>query len=872
MISLSVAAGRPGILIAFAVATAALSAGHGLGPAAADREPFTLIDHPVFEADARAGEHLGSDTYTLFAFAAGRDERHRGNVLELHVLREILERTDAMLRDSTLAAAFLPQPNPLVGQKESGPQSIAHVAREIMNRRSPLWPWEGPAFVEAQPQDLTRLLDMLFAVQIPNGRGGYSAPYRELVSEDLRREDDGSWFATGMPLLINASRSRIDALIDHGAISDREDFEVRVDQYLREPFETEDVALWSYAGLDRQIDAQIDASLPLVGAAILLMILVIGAARRDAADMLAVGSGLFLLIAWIDGAIAWLGFPATELTSMLPIVLVAVGVDFSIHSLGRFHRLIRSEPERRSPSQEIRSRRADETVRALRPALGLASATTAIAFGTAIVSPIDDLFEWGVLAVIAIGAAYLLLGVLVIHLRSLLPVRLSQRKTDPTSLRAKRITWITRRHWRSILFLCAATSLVAVGLGRPRAGFDVHDYVSSRSRFIRAFTMEKLTFSGAGEPNYLLVEGRQLAEPGVMQALTEVTEGLREIGAKPSLGHTSPGLIDLLRGVVQLGCTQGDAGGLPRDASQAAFCLSEVARSGLSVPGNVGVSLSAEDAAALYEIDQGRLVRARIWFNASRPDDWPSLEDLHRRITELTTPLTRLAGVSVTITGPSFKRFAYVNALTESFGRSTIIALILCALLIVAVMRDVRLAALAMTPVLVISLWLSGTMALAAIDLNVITVQVVSLAIGLGIDYTIHLVEGVRERTNSTSAAARIAALAPTMEETGVALALSALSTILGFLVLLISPMPLFRTFGSIMAMTIALSLLAALTLVPALLAVAARGPFTLNSMSSASERGPSQFPAEASTGDQLRALAEPVHVLAGQRRRTDPS
>ena len=56
---------------------------------------------------------------------------------------------------------------------------------------------------------------------------------------------------------------------------------------------------------------------------------------------------------------------------------------------------------------------------------------------------------------------------------------------------------------------------------------------------------------------------------------------------------------------------------------------------------------------------------------------------------------------------------------------------------------------------------------------------------------------------------------------TGVALLLSAATTALGFLVLLASPMPLIRDFGSITAVTVGFSLLLSLVLLPVLMDVA---------------------------------------------------
>ena len=62
------------------------------------------------------------------------------------------------------------------------------------------------------------------------------------------------------------------------------------------------------------------------------------------------------------------------------------------------------------------------------------------------------------------------------------------------------------------------------------------------------------------------------------------------------------------------------------------------------------------------------------------------------------------------------------------------------------------------------------------------------------------------------------------MDTTGVALMLSAATTMAGFAVLLFSPMPIIQDFGLITAITVLFSLVLALMVLPVLVELAARG------------------------------------------------
>ena len=90
-------------------------------------------------------------------------------------------------------------------------------------------------------------------------------------------------------------------------------------------------------------------------------------------------------------------------------------------------------------------------------------------------------------------------------------------------------------------------------------------------------------------------------------------------------------------------------------------------------------------------------------------------------------------------------------------------------------------------------------MTLLGITLNVLTVMVTALTIGLGIDYAIHIVERYREeREHKTESQA----IETTIVRTGSALLISGLTTVSALADLNLSPRPIVRYFGSITAPT----------------------------------------------------------------------
>ena len=121
-----------------------------------------------------------------------------------------------------------------------------------------------------------------------------------------------------------------------------------------------------------------------------------------------------------------------------------------------------------------------------------------------------------------------------------------------------------------------------------------------------------------------------------------------------------------------------------------------------------------------------------------------------------------------------------------------------------------------LTPVVLATLWVVGSMVVLSLKWNVLTVMVTALSLGIGIDYVIHMwrrFESERGKREDVWEA-----LEETISTTGVALVLSAGTTSLGFLVLLLSPMPVVQQFGLVTALTVIYSLVLSIIVLPVLL------------------------------------------------------
>jgi predicted RND superfamily exporter protein len=150
--------------------------------------------------------------------------------------------------------------------------------------------------------------------------------------------------------------------------------------------------------------------------------------------------------------------------------------------------------------------------------------------------------------------------------------------------------------------------------------------------------------------------------------------------------------------------------------------------------------------------------------------------------------------------------------------KSLVISLFLIFILLTIQLRSFAGGLTGITPIVLTILINFGVMSLFGIALDIITVLIGSVAIGIGIDYTIHFISRFKVEFKQNNSVHN--ALKKTLETTGVAILINALSVSMGFLVLLFGSIVPIRQFGWLMALTMITSALGAITVVPAIIIV----------------------------------------------------
>ena len=170
----------------------------------------------------------------------------------------------------------------------------------------------------------------------------------------------------------------------------------------------------------------------------------------------------------------------------------------------------------------------------------------------------------------------------------------------------------------------------------------------------------------------------------------------------------------------------------------------------------------------------------------------------------------------IQITGMPFVDITMDQSLINSQIGSIAIAVFFVIVLVGGILRSLKSGFFAAIPIIATIILLFGFMGLTGISLNIATVLVASVALGIGIDYAIHIISHFKtsfKKNNDVYAAVQESILG-----SGKAIIINVVSVSAGFLVLVFSDMVPLQYFGLLIALSMISSCLGALTLIPSLL------------------------------------------------------
>ena len=171
-------------------------------------------------------------------------------------------------------------------------------------------------------------------------------------------------------------------------------------------------------------------------------------------------------------------------------------------------------------------------------------------------------------------------------------------------------------------------------------------------------------------------------------------------------------------------------------------------------------------------------------------------------------------GLESTAYGQPVERYQMLTTMTDGMLRSLALSIVICLGLLVALRRSWVEGIEAIIPVVLVTAWVYGTIWALGWSLNLVTVSIAAITIGVGVDFAVHLLHRYREALADGEPPEE--AMHTAVRHAGTPITGAALTTAAGFGVLSFSPMTSFSQFGMLTAVMILYALIATLLVLPA--------------------------------------------------------
>ena len=493
----------------------------------------------------------------------------------------------------------------------------------------------------------------------------------------------------------------------------------------------------------------------------------------------------FISIIWSLGSMAFLGIKMSMISNNIPIILLAIGSAYTIHVINRINKV----------SQSKKTDVISTALAFVLIPLILAALTTIIGFVSFIFGAyLSMIVDFGIFTALGTLFASLLSIFFVpsileaVHYKSKKTIKQSEN-SFLTNYFLKPINALLIKKPKTILvFWMVLIAISIVGMSSIKRSVDIQEYFKkdNPTRLAENIMIEKF---GGTKPIFVHFKAN-MQSPKVLKTMIQTSEHMEK---SPDV-YTSMSIAKL---IAEINLNITNTREIPNKIEQIEqlwFLLegNEVLNRFVNEDLTEGIIISkfkSPDNESKKEF--AKYMRAFIATNSS--------EDCE-----------------IEITGMPFVDITMDQSLINSQIGSILIAILFVIILVGIILRSWISGLYASIPIIATIILLFGFMGLSGISLNIATVLVASVALGIGIDYSIHIISHFNESYKKSQDL--YGSIQESILISGNAIIINVISVSAGFLILVFSEMVPLQYFGLLIALSMISSCLGALTLLPSIL------------------------------------------------------
>ncbi|OHD64473.1 MAG: hypothetical protein A2096_05775 [Spirochaetes bacterium GWF1_41_5] len=505
---------------------------------------------------------------------------------------------------------------------------------------------------------------------------------------------------------------------------------------------------------------------------------------------------VLLSTVWSYGLMALFSIPVYSVSTMIPVMLIAIGVADGIHMYTHLRHFTLAHPEAGKKDAVL-----DMLKNMWKPVI-MTSLTTAIGFISLVSSEVYPIKYFGIFT--AAGVMMAMIFSLVLIPAGIMILGLPHWKARPEESKTSlfdRILGnfiaekIIKYKYATIIATAAVIAVSIAGISKVWINSSFLEKFEKDSEIVLTDRFINSHFGGTSTLNVVLSSETEGAfkNPEVLKIVDSLQQAMEK---KLDFVGNSFSLADYLKRMNKVMHADAEEyNSVPAQADLIAQYLLLYEMSG--------------DPDNLWQTVDYNYQKLNIVFQL-KSDNSKSMHALLDEI-KIWLPEFSSRGIEVKYAGSGYKSLVFVDLILSGQIMSVLISLVMIILLLTAMFRNLYIGLIGSLPIMISSLTSFGLMGLLDIPLENTTALISSIAIGIGIDYSIHFIE--RYKNNALEFKDKKLASLLTVNQTGKAILFNALVVIAGFMVLLLSAFPRNRNLGALVSLNMFTSLIGTLTI-----------------------------------------------------------
>ena len=589
----------------------------------------------------------------------------------------------------------------------------------------------------------------------------------------------------------------------------------------------------------------------MVPIVLLIITLVLFITLRSVKSTLLTMAVVFFSVVWAFGLMAVVNIPIYAVSTMIPVMLIAIGVADGIHLYSHLQLFLRKNPDASKKEATL-----DMLQHMWKPVV-MTSITTAVGFISLLTSQVYPIKYFGIFTAFGVLMAMVFSLVLIpagIMIFGLPKVKKSKKGESniETNLAHGFAAKVLKRKSVSIFVTAAVIILSIVGMQKIWINSSFLDKFEKDSEIVLTDKFINDHFGGTTSLNLILdSEGKKdvFKNPDVLklvdQMQNQLVNDLEVVGNSFTLTDYTKRMNKVMN------ADKEEFNAIPdnqylvvqhlaeRDSIAKLLSSLDLARQS-SLAQELTDKLAIMDSEPLDSLAQKMIAQYLLLYEMSGdPENLNKVVDYDYAKLNVTFQLKsdnskainsaidiidsyeegfEKQGITMKYAGSGYKGLVFTDLILEGQIMSLVLSLIIVIVLLSLMFKNYKIGLIGAVPITITALISFGIMGFLNIPLNTTSALLSSIAIGIGIDYAVHFIE--QYRNNASKSDDKLLVAQQTMAHSGRAISYNAIVVIAGFMVLLFSVFPPNRELGALVSLNMFTSFVGTVTVMLVLLKV----------------------------------------------------